>query len=435
MAKHLDGLKKVLNENEDVFQCVIEYANDQGLNVSDLDEDDAPEIAEYVSDELGRTVYAEEIENLILQEKEDMAELDDMNEDEDEEGSDEAPEENVELNDIELENPDVEEPEESEDDEEKAKMEKFSSMIRQSIAEEHEAAANYTKRAAKCEKNGMADAAAIFRSVAEEEIVHVGEFQSILEKYGLLNQDAVDQGEQEGNDIMGGDQEEPEIDAPEVPADDVENESVNEEFAGTVSNVSFDIGIAQEDQARAVIDHIQKALNEAGVKLLSAVNIKPYEDHAYDQKESAITEDQDAELKDYMDKSYNADRNCNFIVKSLLDGEQELEPRNYTERNIRNIYASYLMDEVISTDPEELDEKYKEIKDKAWNTPIEEIVGFLNNTGDMEVTMDDKDEDAMAGTIASVGEAPTAVAGKGIVTAEPTKLCEELKALQEALKD
>ena len=55
--------------------------------------------------------------------------------------------------------------------------EKFESILQLSVAEEYEAAANYTKRAAKCEEKGMKDAAKLFRDIAQEEMVHVGEFQ------------------------------------------------------------------------------------------------------------------------------------------------------------------------------------------------------------------------------------------------------------------
>ena len=96
--------------------------------------------------------------------------------------------------------------------------EKFESIIQQSIAEEYEAAANYTKRAAKCEEKGMEDAAKLFRDIAQEEMVHVGEFQALMEKYNMTNLDAIKQGEEEAKEILGA----------EVPAENLE-ESVNEE--------------------------------------------------------------------------------------------------------------------------------------------------------------------------------------------------------------
>ena len=64
---------------------------------------------------------------------------------------------------------------------------KFTSMLQQSIAEEYEASANYVKRAAKCEEHGMEDAAKLFKDIAAEEMVHVGEFQALMEKYGVAS--------------------------------------------------------------------------------------------------------------------------------------------------------------------------------------------------------------------------------------------------------
>ena len=367
---------------------------------------------------------------------------------------------NEDETDIELENP-VDDSEEEESD-----MEKFSAMLRQSIAEEHEAAANYTKRAAKCEKHGMEDAAKLFRDIAEEEVVHVGEFQALMEKYGLLNQDAIDQGEQEAQEILSDEKVEPEIDSEVVPTDDAENESVNETGENNMSN---------EDTTN---------LNPMGGKT-----------------------NQDDKIAANMNKAWDMDKEYKYSIKSNLSGEQDLPVKKYTERSLRNIYTSYWRDEMYPENWDELDpaqqqEIEDQIRDKAWNTPIEEVIEYLNNTGEMTVTtinatnegsnedvfqclieyadnmgvnvadlkeydsaeiaewISDKlglpvdaedvenmiedeiydmeqlqDEDAAAGTIASAGEAPTVVAGKGVVEVEPTKICEELKALQEALKD
>lgn len=269
----------------------------------------------------------------------------------------EEEETNIQLDDVELE--ETEPQEEIEDSEEdSAHMEKFSAMLRQSLAEEHEAAANYTKRAAKCEKHGMEDAAKLFRDIAEEEVVHAGEFQALMEKYGILNQDAIEQGEQEAEEVLSGEKEEPEIDSDAVPADDAENEAAE-----------------------------------------------------------SINEDIDNTLAVY-------------TIKSLLPSEKDLPAEHYTELQLRNIYASYFMPERDHITPAEIDAMIE----KRDNTSVEEIINYLNNTGDMEVTADEANEDASAGTIASAGEAPTVVAGKGVIEAKPTKICEELIALREALK-
>ena len=47
----------------------------------------------------------------------------------------------------------------------------------------------------------------------------------------------------------------------------------------------------------------------------------------------------------------------------------------------------------------------------------------------------ENDEIQEDGTVASLGSAPTVVAGKGVIEAKPTKMCEELKALKEILEN
>lgn len=79
---------------------------------------------------------------------------------------------------------------------------KFTSMLQQSIAEEYEASANYVKRAAKCEEHGMEDAAKLFKDIAAEEMVHVGEFQALMEKYGVASAGEIAQGEEEAAEIL-----------------------------------------------------------------------------------------------------------------------------------------------------------------------------------------------------------------------------------------
>ena len=53
---------------EDAYEYLIEYADNEGLNVSDLIDYDPEEIAEWISDRMGREVTAEEIEKLIQEE-------------------------------------------------------------------------------------------------------------------------------------------------------------------------------------------------------------------------------------------------------------------------------------------------------------------------------------------------------------------------------
>ena len=557
----------------------------------------------------------------------------------------------IQLDDTELENS-------IEDDEhEESHMEKFSAMVRQSLSEEHEAAAQYTKRAAKCEKHGMEDAAKLFRDIAAEEVVHAGEFQALMEKYGVLDQESIDQGEQEGKEILDGEKEEPEIDAPEIPADDVENESVNEEVAKQITQDEWNkagsdvklvkngekymtyvdpeskktvlgkVEIKNEAQGRenpAVhiikkgtgnMNYSAKSMKDAiayvkqqnldlengdyfdihtgmntsepkeldfwggtgagywrnvvnnpktkekDKQVISGKEVKSlnqlhesknegvsetiypylvqYADNEglniadlveYDPAEIAewisdragieVSPDDVEELiqeedeEDYTNEDYlNASPDQDYALKSLLPGEQHIPVKYYTERNIRNIYCSYLVQDMSDTstmkDVDKINAAYDEIRSKADNDPIDEILDFLNKTGDLEVhkrtenesvekavneenflekgdieqrlmqifdyTEEDykavellkdltrfldvdqlqkfyeyiqeehdinydevfgtSNEDAQAGTVASTGEAPTVVAGKGVIEAKPTKICEELKALKETLEN
>ena len=62
-------------DNEDVFECLIKYADEQGVNVSDLEEYDPEEIANWISKEMGQNISVEEIEQLIADEVYDMEQL------------------------------------------------------------------------------------------------------------------------------------------------------------------------------------------------------------------------------------------------------------------------------------------------------------------------------------------------------------------------
>ena len=109
--------------------------------------------------------------------------------------------------DVEVSSDDVEELEDKADEieaaeEQDAHIQKLAAMIRQSISEEHAAAADYLKRAAKCEKHGLDDVAKVFKDISDEEIVHVGEFQAVLKKYGLMNQELISDGEKEGEELL-----------------------------------------------------------------------------------------------------------------------------------------------------------------------------------------------------------------------------------------
>jgi rubrerythrin len=327
----------------------------------------------------------------------------------------------IELDDVELE----EEPIEGEEAKEENHMEKFSAMVRLSLASEHETAAEYTKRAAKCEKHGMEDAAKLFRDIAEEEIVHAGEFQSLLEKYGLLNQEAIDQGEQEGNEILAGDKEEPEIDAPEVPADDMENESVNEDISDKGDLVYRIAAIkqyttAEDHSAITLLRELSRYLDIDEFKgfyeyLMKEYDIDPREQFPgdYEDKEESVNEDAEFHVIQYnkKDSGYNPTTkyNCNSMaeVRGIFKGHSAL--------NIVDKIEVFKGDKLVYIGTPEIKEGSKRYSVK-W-------------------TKATASEDASsAGTVASLGAAPTAVVGKKPVEAKETRICEELKALQEALK-
>jgi hypothetical protein len=69
-------------------------------------------------------------------------------------------------------------------------------------------------------------------------------------------------------------------------------------------------------------------------------------------------------------------------------------------------------------------------KDLILSREVKSLTELHENKEDSSM-----EEDASsAGTVASLGAAPTAVVGKKPVEAKETRICEELKALQEALK-
>lgn len=374
-----------------------------------------------------------------------------------------------EATDIQLDDTELEDSikDDDEDEHEESHMEKFSAMVRQSLSEEHEAAAQYTKRAAKCEKHGMEDAAKLFRDIAAEEVVHAGEFQALMEKYDILDQESIEQGEQEGKEILDGEKTEPEIDAPEIPADDTENESVNEEFIKQITQDEWDktssdmklvkngekymtyvdpeskktvlgkVEIKKESRENPAVHIIKKGtgnMNYSAKSMKDAIayvkqqnldlengdyfdihtgmNTSEPEDLDFwggtgagywrNVVNSPKTKDRvkqmvlDKEVKSIQDlhestnEDYlNASPDQDYALKSLLPGEQHIPVKYYTERNIRNIYCSYLVQDMPDTstmkDVDKINATYDEIRSKADNDPIDEILDFLNKTGDLEV--------------------------------------------------
>lgn len=58
-----------------IFDILVEYADNEGLNVADLMDYDWQDIAEYVSDVLGRSVSVKKIGKLIQEEVEASEEI------------------------------------------------------------------------------------------------------------------------------------------------------------------------------------------------------------------------------------------------------------------------------------------------------------------------------------------------------------------------
>lgn len=90
------------------------------------------------------------------------------------------------------------------------------SIIQQSIADEYEAKARYRQIANACEDERVKK---VFLSVANEELVHVGEFRSLLKSLFADSVAEEAKGEQEGVDLLKEDEEEVDPDEDETPED------------------------------------------------------------------------------------------------------------------------------------------------------------------------------------------------------------------------
>lgn len=76
---------ETVDENEDIFQSLLKYADNEGVNVSDLSTYDMDVLADYVSDDLGINVSSDAIQKIIDDEIYDTSILnqDDNNDEED----------------------------------------------------------------------------------------------------------------------------------------------------------------------------------------------------------------------------------------------------------------------------------------------------------------------------------------------------------------
>ena len=92
LNEELEKLNLIESLDDDIFDVLTEYADNEGVNVADLiDNDyyDLKNIAEYVSEELGRSVSIKKIKKLIQEEIEALKEIGMWNADEDEDEDEE----------------------------------------------------------------------------------------------------------------------------------------------------------------------------------------------------------------------------------------------------------------------------------------------------------------------------------------------------------
>lgn len=81
-------------------------------------------------------------------------------------------------------------------------------LIRKSIIEEMEAVNDYIERASKCENDVVRK---VFLDIAEEERIHFGEFEMLLEAVDPLHEPSEDEAEEELEDMFGEEDDEDEI--------------------------------------------------------------------------------------------------------------------------------------------------------------------------------------------------------------------------------
>lgn len=75
--------------------------------------------------------------------------------------------------------------------------------LRTLLAEENTAAAFYTEKAKKLEELGYTDIAKVLLDIANEELVHAGELQALLDKNGLSGEEQAIEGKEEIEELIG----------------------------------------------------------------------------------------------------------------------------------------------------------------------------------------------------------------------------------------
>ena len=79
---------------------------------------------------------------------------------------------------------------------------KFISIIRTLIAEENTAAASYIEKAKLLQEMGKPEIAKVLKDIADEELVHAGELQALLNKEGLSSEQQALEGAEEVDELL-----------------------------------------------------------------------------------------------------------------------------------------------------------------------------------------------------------------------------------------
>lgn len=78
----------------------------------------------------------------------------------------------------------------------------FVAIIRKLIAEENEAFVSYTEKSKVLEEQGYSDLAKVLLDIANEELVHAGELQELLNREGLSGEEYLEKGKEEVEEFL-----------------------------------------------------------------------------------------------------------------------------------------------------------------------------------------------------------------------------------------
>lgn len=79
---------------------------------------------------------------------------------------------------------------------------KFISIIRTLIAEENTAAVSYIEKAKKLEEMDKPEIAKVLKDIADEELIHAGELQALLDREGLSSPQQELEGVEEVDELL-----------------------------------------------------------------------------------------------------------------------------------------------------------------------------------------------------------------------------------------